>query len=155
MPSRFEPCGLSQMYAQRFGSLPIGYRTGGLSDTIVDGKTGFLFKRCSADGLLGAVCRGFRDLRRESRGCIRCGSSPWRSRSAGTSPHGPNGTSTAASLARLLPDRYRDERVEVVGEKRGEWERARANKQYVGKVRGIIVIGPRASCALITRIRML
>jgi starch synthase len=59
MPSRFEPCGLSQMYAQRFGSLPIGHRTGGLSDTIVDGKTGFLFKRCSADGLLGAVCRAF------------------------------------------------------------------------------------------------
>jgi starch synthase len=59
MPSRFEPCGLSQMYAQRFGSLPIGYRTGGLSDTIADGKTGFLFKRCSTEGLLGAVCRAF------------------------------------------------------------------------------------------------
>jgi starch synthase len=59
MPSRFEPCGLSQMYAQRFGSLPIGYRTGGLSDTIVDGKTGFLFKRFTADGLMGAVCRAF------------------------------------------------------------------------------------------------
>jgi starch synthase len=59
MPSRYEPCGLSQMYAQRFGSLPIGYRTGGLSDTIVDGETGFLFKRFSTDGLLGAVCRAF------------------------------------------------------------------------------------------------
>jgi starch synthase len=58
-PSRYEPCGLSQMYAQRFGSLPIGHRTGGLSDTIVDGKTGFLFERFSTDGLLGAVCRAF------------------------------------------------------------------------------------------------
>ena len=67
MPSRFEPCGLSQMYAQRFGSLPIGYRTGGLSDTIVDGKTGFLFKRCSADGLLGAVCRAFATFGAKSR----------------------------------------------------------------------------------------
>jgi len=43
MPSRFEPCGLSQMYAQRFGSLPIGRQTGGLSETIIDGQTGFLF----------------------------------------------------------------------------------------------------------------
>ncbi|MCW5734191.1 MAG: glycogen synthase GlgA [Enhydrobacter sp.] len=67
MPSRYEPCGLSQMYAQRFGSLPIGYRTGGLSDTIVDGKTGFLFKRCSADGLLGAVCRAFATFGAKSR----------------------------------------------------------------------------------------
>jgi glycogen synthase len=33
---------LSQMYAQRFGSLPIGHRTGGLAETIVDGETGFL-----------------------------------------------------------------------------------------------------------------
>jgi starch synthase len=59
MPSRFEPCGLSQMYAQRFGSLPIGMRTGGLADTIVDGKTGFLFQQPSASSLLGAVCRAF------------------------------------------------------------------------------------------------
>jgi starch synthase len=58
-PSRFEPCGLSQMYAQRFGSLPIGHDTGGLSDTIIDGKTGFLFRRSSAAGLLGALCRAF------------------------------------------------------------------------------------------------
>jgi starch synthase len=59
MPSRFEPCGLSQMYAQRFGSLPIGHRTGGLSETILDGETGFPFGKPSADGLLGGLCRAF------------------------------------------------------------------------------------------------
>jgi starch synthase len=50
MPSRFEPCGLSQMYAQRFGSLPIGHNTGRLAETIQDGKTVFLFRRASMDG---------------------------------------------------------------------------------------------------------
>ena len=59
MPSRFEPCGLSQMYAQRFGSLPIGHRTGGLAETILDGQTGFLFQKPSADGFLGGLCRAF------------------------------------------------------------------------------------------------
>jgi starch synthase len=59
MPSRFEPCGLSQMYAQRFGSLPIGRRTGGLAETILDGQTGFLFERPSSDGLLSSLCRAF------------------------------------------------------------------------------------------------
>jgi starch synthase len=59
IPSRFEPCGLSQMYAQRFGTIPIGRKTGGLSETIEDGRTGFLFREDSAAGLLGAVCRAF------------------------------------------------------------------------------------------------
>jgi len=59
MPSRFEPCGLSQMYAQRFGSLPIAHRTGGLADTIRDGLTGFLFRDLSLSGLAGAIRRAF------------------------------------------------------------------------------------------------
>ena len=59
MPSRFEPCGLSQMYAQRFGSLPIGHKTGGLADTIDDGRTGFLFEQPSTESFLGAICRAF------------------------------------------------------------------------------------------------
>ncbi len=67
MPSRFEPCGLSQMYAQRFGSLPIGHRTGGLAETIVDGETGFLFDRASAPGFLGSLLPGLLDLRHEDR----------------------------------------------------------------------------------------
>ena len=59
MPSRYEPCGLSQMYAQRFGSLPIGHRTGGLAETIRDGQTGFLFPQASAAAFIGAICRAF------------------------------------------------------------------------------------------------
>ncbi|MDE2363277.1 MAG: glycogen synthase GlgA [Hyphomicrobiales bacterium] len=59
MPSRFEPCGLSQMYAQRFGSLPIAHRTGGLADTIEDGRTGFLFHSPTAGHLKSAVRRAF------------------------------------------------------------------------------------------------
>ena len=59
MPSRFEPCGLSQMYAQRFGSLPIGHATGGLAETIHDDETGFLFERASSEQFMGSLCRAF------------------------------------------------------------------------------------------------
>jgi starch synthase len=59
MPSRFEPCGLTQMQAQRYGSLPIAHATGGLADTIDDGATGFLFSDFSAEGLLAACRRAF------------------------------------------------------------------------------------------------
>jgi starch synthase len=59
MPSRFEPCGLTQMQAQRYGTLPIAHRTGGLADTIEDGETGFLFSDLSGEGLFGACRRAF------------------------------------------------------------------------------------------------
>jgi starch synthase len=57
MPSRYEPCGLSQMYAQRFGSLPIARKTGGLADTIQDEVTGFLFDKSSASSLERTIHR--------------------------------------------------------------------------------------------------
>ena len=67
MPSRFEPCGLSQMYAQRFGSLPIAHRTGGLADTVEDGVTGFLFGEASAKGFMGAVRRALETFASKKR----------------------------------------------------------------------------------------
>ena len=59
MPSRYEPCGLSQMYAQRFGALPIGHRTGGLAETIEAGRTGFLFDRLDIAALDDAIDDAF------------------------------------------------------------------------------------------------
>jgi starch synthase len=43
MPSQYEPCGLTQMRAQRYGTIPVARRVGGLADTIEDNITGFLF----------------------------------------------------------------------------------------------------------------
>ncbi len=70
MPSRYEPCGLGQLIAMRYGSVPIGRRTGGLADSIFDldehpeSPTGFLFDEFSSPGLAGAFERAalaFRD----------------------------------------------------------------------------------------------
>jgi starch synthase len=55
MPSRYEPCGLGQLIAQRYGMPPIGRRTGGLADAIEDGRTGLLFDAPERDALLAAV----------------------------------------------------------------------------------------------------
>ncbi|MBF6568784.1 MAG: glycogen synthase GlgA [Candidatus Binataceae bacterium] len=63
MPSRFEPCGLTQMYALRYGTAPIVRATGGLRDTIVefDPKTGegngFVFEEYRAEALFEAIVR--------------------------------------------------------------------------------------------------
>lgn len=54
VPSRFEPCGLTQMIAMRYGSLPIARATGGLKDTIKHSITGFLFEHATTDNLLVA-----------------------------------------------------------------------------------------------------
>jgi starch synthase len=54
MPSRYEPCGLNQIYSLRYGTVPVVRATGGLDDTI-DEDTGFKFKEYSPEALLGAV----------------------------------------------------------------------------------------------------
>tara|TARA_B100001248_G_scaffold241598_1_gene208353 strand:+ start:25710 stop:27179 length:1470 start_codon:yes stop_codon:yes gene_type:complete len=70
MPSRFEPCGLTQMYAMNYGTLPIARATGGLVDTIEsyneqeETGTGFLFGEASTNGLyytIGWACATYYD----------------------------------------------------------------------------------------------
>jgi len=51
IPSKFEPCGLIQMIAMRYGTLPIARATGGLKDSIEDGVDGFLFEKYSSHSL--------------------------------------------------------------------------------------------------------
>jgi starch synthase len=64
MPSRFEPCGLNQLYAMAYGTVPIAHKTGGLADTVVDFDpfaeggakgTGWTFSTCDAAGLIAAT----------------------------------------------------------------------------------------------------
>ena len=68
VPSRFEPCGLTQLYGLRYGALPVAHRVGGLADTVVDATapnleagraTGFVFDEFTAQGLRGALRRAF------------------------------------------------------------------------------------------------
>ena len=63
MPSKREPCGLSQMNAMRYGTVPVGHATGGLKDTVPGcdengcGGLGFTFQSYNADDFLGAIKR--------------------------------------------------------------------------------------------------
>ena len=76
MPSRYEPCGLGQMIAQRYGNVPIVRKTGGLVDTVENGKTGFLFDNPEPLSLVKAARRAFAAYRRSTfltmrRRCMR------------------------------------------------------------------------------------
>jgi starch synthase len=72
IPSRFEPCGLTQLYGLRYGTVPIVARTGGLSDTIIDANdaalaagvaTGFQFTPVTAESLMATLNRALRCYR--------------------------------------------------------------------------------------------
>lgn len=64
MPSRYEPCGLNQMYSMRYGTIPIVTRTGGLVDT-VDSDTGFHIEAHTPDAVFDAVARAVTTFQNE------------------------------------------------------------------------------------------
>lgn len=70
MPSRFEPCGLNQMYSQRYGTVPIVTRTGGLADSVADwdeatgAGTGIVVESCHPDALRAGLERAWRLYRK-------------------------------------------------------------------------------------------
>ncbi len=73
MPSRYEPCGLGQMIALRYGALPVVHRTGGLADTVVDlddslaEGNGFVFDDYTVEGFIDAVDRALVHFRDEKQ----------------------------------------------------------------------------------------
>jgi starch synthase len=76
VPSRYEPCGLVQMHALRYGTIPVVHGTGGLADTVRDESetpgrgTGFVFEPLTPDSLAGAM--------RRALALRRTGSRAWR-----------------------------------------------------------------------------
>jgi starch synthase len=60
MPSRYEPCGLSQMISMRYGCVPVVRAAGGLNDTVIHGKTGFVFEKPHHMALVAAIKSAFK-----------------------------------------------------------------------------------------------
>lgn len=71
MPSRYEPCGLGQMIAQRYGTLPVVRATGGLVDTVRDGQTGFMFSEATPYALHETMLRALAAYRQPGFGKLR------------------------------------------------------------------------------------
>jgi len=59
IPSRFEPCGLTQMIAMKYGSVPVVRETGGLYDTVENNVTGFTFNEFNKDQMLNAISSAY------------------------------------------------------------------------------------------------
>ena len=84
MPSRFEPCGLNQLYSQRYGTPPIVHATGGLADSVVDCNeatlkngtaSGFVFNGMTAENLFTAIQRAvdlYQDRKKWKTLCKNC-----------------------------------------------------------------------------------
>lgn len=86
VPSRFEPCGLTQLYAMRYGTIPLVRRTGGLADTVIDADedettgTGIVFESPTAAALCEAATRAvalLEDTPRHAQVRRRAMTTPW------------------------------------------------------------------------------
>ena len=82
MPSRFEPCGLNQLYSQRYGTPPIVHATGGLADSVVDctpgtlmdgSASGFVFNGMAAVNLYATILRALNLYHDRTKWNILCG----------------------------------------------------------------------------------
>lgn len=67
MPSRFEPCGLGQMIAMSYGTLPIVRATGGLKDTVKHLRNGFVFKKYNKEELLKSCLIAIKNFRQKNK----------------------------------------------------------------------------------------
>ena len=81
VPSRFEPCGLTQLYGLRYGTLPLVRRVGGLANTVIDADTaamtsgeanGFTFDAASPAALLAAARRAVDAWQHPARWAVLC-----------------------------------------------------------------------------------
>jgi len=67
MPSKFEPCGLGAMIAQRYGSIPIVRATGGLAEIVQEGETGFIFKKYDSMEFLISIKKAFKIFKKKKQ----------------------------------------------------------------------------------------
>jgi starch synthase len=95
MPSRFEPCGIGQLYAMRYGAIPVVHAVGGLRDTVDDGVTGIQFQFADLLGLRWGVERALALYRDKP--------AAWRALTAGAMHR----DSSWAAPARTYLDEYR------------------------------------------------
>ena len=71
IPSKFEPCGLIQMNAMFYGTLPIAHRTGGLKDSVKDGYNGYLFDKYGSEDLETTVQKAVENWEKNSKKHIK------------------------------------------------------------------------------------
>ncbi len=67
LPSKFEPCGMVQMEAMRYGCVPLARAVGGLADTVVDGVTGFTFKEFNSLAFFGSVVKALENFKDQKK----------------------------------------------------------------------------------------